>query len=71
MVSFTVDPEHDTPKILNDYAQARGIDTKQWSLVTGAKADLYRYARKELKLVATDGDGGPQDFIHSDRLVLN
>ena len=70
MVSFTVDPEHDTPRILNDYAHVKSIDTKQWSLVTGNKTELYRYARKELKLVATDGDGGPQDFIHSDRLVL-
>ena len=70
MVSFTVDPVHDTPKILFEYAKDRSIDTRQWNLVTGAKRDLYRYARKELKLVASDGDGGPADFIHSDRLVL-
>lgn len=70
MVSFTVDPEHDTPEILNNYAHSKGINTKQWKLVTGTKQDLYRYARRELKLVATDGDGGPGDFIHSDRLVL-
>ena len=70
MVSFTVDPYHDTPGVLKQYARLRNINTRQWNLVTGKKPDLYRYARKELKLMATDGDGGPTDFIHSDRLVL-
>ncbi len=70
MVSFTVDPGKDTPEVLKEYAKNRNIDLKQWNLLTGDKRDLYRYARKELTLMATDGDGGPQDFIHSDRLVL-
>lgn len=70
MVSFTVDPTRDTPQVLAEYAKSRKINTRQWNLVTGDKKELYRYARKELTLLATDGDGGPQDFIHSDRLVL-
>jgi len=70
MVSFTVDPDVDTPDVLKKYAENRNINTRQWNLVTGDKKELYRYARKELTLLATDGDGGPQDFIHSDRLVL-
>lgn len=70
MVSFTVDPDKDTPELLKHYANIRNINTSQWNLVTGTKKDLYKYARKELTLMATDGDGGPQDFIHSDRLVL-
>ncbi|MDQ1150782.1 SCO family protein [Sphingobacterium zeae] len=70
MVSFTVDPDRDTPAVLKEYANIRNINTVQWNLVTGRKKDLYRYARKDLKIMATDGDGGPQDFIHSDRIVL-
>ena len=70
MVSFTVDPEKDKPEVLKQYASARHINTAQWNLVTGTKKHLYKYARKELILSATDGDGGPKDFIHSDRLVL-
>lgn len=70
MVSFTVDPDKDTPEVLKQYASIRNINTAKWNLLTGNKKDLYKYARKELTLLATDGDGGPQDFIHSDRLVL-
>ncbi len=70
LVSFTVDPLKDTPDVLKKYAEQRNVHTKQWNLLTGKKKDLYRYARKELLLMATDGDGGPMDFIHSDRLVL-
>src|ERR1700737_3143708 len=29
MVSFTVDPMHDTPKILHEYTMSRSIDTRQ------------------------------------------
>jgi protein SCO1/2 len=70
ILSLTVDPEHDTCDVLHQYATARAIDTRQWRFGTGSKTDLYRFARKGLFIVATDGDGGPQDFIHSDKLVL-
>ena len=70
IVSFTVDPEHDTPEKMNQYAQHYGINAEGWQLATGTKKDLYRFARKGLFLVATDGDGGPDDFIHSQNLVL-
>src|SRR5258708_7609392 len=43
MVSFTVDPLHDTPQVLREYAANRSIDTQQWNLITGTKLALYRY----------------------------
>jgi protein SCO1/2 len=67
--SFSVDPERDSVKRLAAYASQFGIQG-HWSLLTGDKRELYRFARKELQLVATDGDGGPGDFIHSDNMVL-
>ncbi len=70
IVSFTVDPETDTPEVLKNYAENRGIDTRQWQLATGDKKLLYRFARKGLFIEATDGDGGANDFIHSEKLVL-
>jgi len=42
MVSITVDPEHDTPAKLAEYANARGIDTTGWFLLTGSPKDIDR-----------------------------
>lgn len=70
MVSFSVDPQRDTTGQLQWYAQQLGIDTRQWHLLTGNKVLLYRYARNDLFITASDGDGGPDDFIHSDKIVL-
>jgi protein SCO1 len=66
---FTVDPERDSVGKLRAYAEQHGIKTN-WLLLTGDKISLYRFARKDLMIIATDGDGGPADFIHSDNLVL-
>jgi protein SCO1/2 len=41
-----------------------------WNLLTGSKKEIYLLARKSFLIVATDGDGGPNDFIHSELLVL-
>jgi len=69
IASFTVDPQRDSVARLATYAKKFGMgDT--WNLVTGNKRELYRFARKSLLVVATDGDGGEDDFIHSDNLVL-
>lgn len=67
LLSFSVDPDHDDAKVLTAYAQRYGI---HWKLITGNKPLLYRLARNAFRLTATDGDGGPTDFIHSDQLVL-
>jgi protein SCO1 len=69
IASFSVDPERDSVPRLKYYAQQSAIKGN-WSLLTGNKQQLYRFARKDLQIVATDGDGGPEDFIHSDNLVL-
>ncbi|WP_126248721.1 SCO family protein [Chitinophaga rhizosphaerae] len=70
LVSVTVDPAHDTPENLRAYIRQTGFGEGNWQLLTGDKRELYRFARKGLYVTATDGDGGPEDFIHSDRLVL-
>ena len=70
ILSFTVDPERDSAARLDKYAQTHFINTTQWQLATGTKKDLYHFARKGLFIVASDGDGGAEDFIHSSYLVL-
>lgn len=67
--SFSVDPERDSVKQLSRYAYQFDIKGN-WNLLTGDKKEIYRLARKNFFVVATDGDGGPNDFIHSDKIVL-
>jgi protein SCO1 len=69
IASFTVDPDRDSSERLQQYAAEWGIENN-WQLLTGDKRQLYRLARKSLMVTATDGDGGPDDFIHSELLVL-
>jgi protein SCO1/2 len=67
--SFTVDPENDSVGKLKKYSDQHGIK-QGWFLLTGDKIALYKFARTDLMIDATDGDGGPNDFIHSSSLVL-
>jgi len=69
LASFTVDPERDSVVQLQRYAERMDIG-KNWQLLTGDKTAIYRLARKSFLIVASEGDGGPDDFIHSELLVL-
>lgn len=45
LVSITLDPEYDTPGVLREYAEVRGIDTTNFSFLTGPEGaikDLFR-----------------------------
>lgn len=37
-VSVSLDPDYDTPGVLKDYADARGLDLSNWSFLTGPDA---------------------------------
>ena len=69
-LSHTVDPEIDTVKQLKAYAIKHNADAKQWMFVTGDKKDLYAIARTGYLLNAEQGDGGPDDFIHTQNFAL-
>jgi protein SCO1/2 len=69
IASFSVDPERDSVGQLKKYAGKMDI-RDNWRLLTGDKKEIYGLARNSFLITATDGDGGPQDFIHSELLVL-
>ncbi len=69
-LSHTVDPETDTVAQLKRYADLHKADSKQWMLVTGDKKELYDIARTGYLLDASEGDGGPDDFIHTQNFAL-
>ena len=69
-VSITVNPERDSFPVLRTYADRYGANPDHWWFLTGDKKEIYNYARNELQLITGPGDGGAEDFIHSERFVL-
>jgi protein SCO1 len=70
LISITVDPERDSSETLRMYGVKHGINPDNWWLLTGAKKDIYDWARNEVYVSVVKGDGGPDDFIHTEKLVL-
>jgi protein SCO1/2 len=70
-VSFTVDPERDTPKALAAYAAEHGANRERWSFLTGDKQDLFDLCVKGFKLpLDTEGGTPSEPIAHSTRFVL-
>ncbi len=46
LLVVTVDPEHDTPAVLKDYAKKAGADPKRWSFLTGDPAKVAEVASR-------------------------
>ena len=54
LVSFTVDPEQDTPEVLVEYAARFGADRDRWLFLTGEKQAIYRLAQEGFRLSVVD-----------------
>jgi protein SCO1/2 len=65
LVSFTVDPERDTPAALAEYAARYHAQPDRWHFLTGPREALDHLTRDAFKLGNVDGQ-----LIHSTRLVL-
>lgn len=74
LVTFTVDPEHDSPEVLREYAARHGARADRWLFLTGDRAAIYGLAEKGFKVTTTDlGEGatGPEGrYLHSTKMVL-
>ncbi|HEY5377466.1 MAG TPA: SCO family protein [Polyangiaceae bacterium] len=73
LVSFSVDPENDTPQVLLEYAKHYGADLQTWSFLTGDLSVVKRTVVDGFKL-ALDGKPDPNaengGIIHGSHLVL-
>lgn len=72
LVSFSVDPETDTPEVLRGYAARHQADPSRWLFVTGDPAKLRGLAIDGFRIPVGAGDPAQGDaaIIHSDRFVL-
>ena len=56
-VSITLDPEHDTPAVLKDYAQSWGAKPNGWMFLTGSPAAIREVTRRYGVFFAKKEDG--------------
>lgn len=76
LVSFSVDPETDTPEVLTDYGKTFGADFERWTFLTGDKQEIYDLILHGFLLAVSDGavsadySAGPGIITHSTRFAL-
>ena len=73
LVSFSVDPERDTPEALTAYAARYRADQKRWYFLTGQRDRILRLVQEgfHLAVAALPNDNEPSGTIpHSPRFVL-
>ena len=69
IASFSIDPETDTPEVLQAYAQEKGVHSPHWHLLTGKEEDIYRTANEGFNIYAKAGNT-PENFEHSGLFAL-
>ena len=71
LVSFTVDPERDSPQALSEYAELYKASPSRWLFLTGEKEKLSYLTRDGFHLaVATDSASTVEPIVHSTLFVL-
>jgi protein SCO1/2 len=71
LVSFSVDPEHDTPPVLAAFAREHRADPRRWVFLTGEHAALQRTVVDGFKTVMERGaDRSPESILHASHVVL-
>ena len=68
LVTFTVDPEYDTPEVLKTFGEQLGADPASWKFLTGTPDAIQKIVVAGLlQPIAKEPDGTP---AHSTRIVL-
>ena len=75
LVTFTVDPDTDTPAVLAAYADKFGADPNRWWFLTGPKQPLFDLIQNGFLQVVQDNSGQPPvegqfKVTHSTHLAL-
>jgi len=70
MASISIDPEHDTVKVLKDHAAVLGVKSSNWHLLTGDKNYIFDIANKGFNLYAGENKNVKGGFEHSGLFAL-
>lgn len=70
ILSHSVTPAADSVPVLAAYADRYEADPSRWWFLTGDKAHIYDLSRRSYFSCLEDGDGGLQDFVHTENVAL-
>ncbi|MDG2124412.1 MAG: SCO family protein, partial [Verrucomicrobiales bacterium] len=71
LLSFTVDPGHDTPEVLKNYAEEAGADESIWKFLTGSEKQIRdTVSRQGFKLAVEADPDDPSSITHSPYFIL-
>jgi len=70
IASISIDPEHDTSKVLKDHAKILGVKSSNWHLLTGDKDYIFNIANKGFNLYAGENKNVNGGFEHSGLFAL-
>lgn len=71
LLSHSVTPDKDSVSVLKNYAEAHGVISGKWHLVTGLQKDIYKLGRKDYFIEEDLGlDKDENDFLHTENFVL-
>ncbi|MES2809928.1 MAG: SCO family protein [Bacteroidota bacterium] len=68
IISYSIDPKHDTVAVLKKYADKLGIEGNSWWLVNGKKEEIYTLSKSYL--VTTPKEDEKEKFIHDGYFIL-
>ncbi|WP_029035836.1 SCO family protein [Salinimicrobium terrae] len=70
IASFSIDPQHDTPQVLQEYAVNNNITHPNWHLLTGERDDIYDLANSGFNIYAGEDENAEGGFAHSGYFAL-
>ncbi len=68
IISFTIDPKHDSVSVLKSYADKLGIAGDNWLLLQGQKEQTYQLSKSFL--VTMPKEDAKEQFIHDGLFIL-
>lgn len=70
IVSITINPDYDTPKVLKEHAEILGVKHANWNFLTGNKDYIYELANKGFNMYAGENKKAMGGFEHSGMFAL-
>jgi protein SCO1/2 len=70
IISFTIDPKHDTTAVLKKYADKLGVSGNSWWFLNGDKDKVYELATKSYLVGVTQDSTAAGGYVHQGYFVL-